>query len=175
MDYFICFLSTWVYLDGHSHRFWIPVMIYCLVNICFSSDSKSVYIMCNLIFFYWRYDHNFFVIIIFGFCRHLRFIIVRLETTVWLVVTFRLLLGNGFHSDFFWSSALVFLCTFRRHDTMNICAFIYLPRHVSAVYYGHHQVVSQLRDRKRSELGGCPLTNDEYKTFICQLLFPTVV
>jgi len=32
----------------------------------------------------------------FGFCRHLFFIIVFLETTVWLVVTFRVLLGNGF-------------------------------------------------------------------------------
>jgi len=32
----------------------------------------------------------------FGFCHHLFFIIVLLETTVWLAVTFWVLLGNGF-------------------------------------------------------------------------------
>jgi len=39
-----------------------------------------------------------------------------------------------------------------RHNTVNICKFIYLLPHVSADYYGHHQVVSRLHKNKYTEV-----------------------
>ena len=47
---------------------------------------------------------------------------------------------------------LISVFTLRTTEHEEYCIFIYLLQHVSADYYGHHQVVSQLHKKKYIEL-----------------------